>query len=61
MLHAPVLQKCKETGCVSIIPLNSLPAEEELASYLAMPKLTALYNDTQLLESVLFFNAWYFQ
>lgn len=53
MRCAPVLQLCKETGEVSIVPLNNLPdGETDLAEYLEMNWLVRTMEDHELLSQI---------
>ena len=52
MLHAPVLEKCSDSGRITVVPLNPLPEGEVLSSYLEMPQLDVLVGDSHLLESL---------
>ena len=52
ILHAPVLQRCQQTGAVLLVPLNPLPDGVDLAEHLEMPELANAMADEQLLEGL---------
>ena len=53
MNHAPVLELCKESGVVSIVPLNELPAgETNLSEFFDQVELGHLMKNKSLLHSI---------